>query len=43
MTSDQFAGLVEKLIADCSQLGLSDDAMLAVLEEVTAALRDSLS
>ena len=43
MTGDEFAGFVEELIADCRQVGLSKDAMLAVLEEATVASRDGLS
>ena len=43
MSGDEFAGFVEELIADCRQVGLSDDAILAVLEEATADLRDGLS
>ena len=43
MTPEQFAGCVQKLIETGHERGLSDEAMLAQLEDIADALREGLS
>jgi hypothetical protein len=43
ITIDDFAGRIEALIGDAREDGLSDEAMIAGLEEAAKALREGLS
>jgi hypothetical protein len=43
ITIDNFAGRIEALISDAREEGLSDEAMIAGLEEAAKALREGLS
>jgi hypothetical protein len=42
LTIDEFAARIERLIADARAQGLSDEAMIAGLEEAARALREGL-
>ncbi len=43
MTPDEFAAHLEALTTQASDEGLSDEAMIAALESLAAAIRESLT
>ena len=43
MTTDEFAARIEKLITDARAAGVSDEAMIGVLEDAAEALDEELS